>query len=85
MHVKGAAEQFVDLLTAVTGVGPGTSLADKVIQAQTALGANHVADACSGPERVDQSADGAVRKEHPRRRGQFLIGDATRIRADSGC
>jgi HYR domain len=47
VHVKGAAEQLADLLTAVTGVGPGTSLADKVSQAQTYLTANDVADACA--------------------------------------
>jgi hypothetical protein len=47
VHVKGAAEQFADLLTAVTGFGPGTSLADKVSQAGTYLTANDVADACS--------------------------------------
>lgn len=28
--VKGAAEQLTDVLPRVTGVGPGTSLADKV-------------------------------------------------------
>jgi len=47
VHVKGAAEQLADLLTAVTGVGPGTSFAHKVSQAQAYLTANDVADACS--------------------------------------
>ena len=36
-HVKGAAEQFVDLGGAVVGVGPGDSLADKVGEAAAAL------------------------------------------------
>jgi hypothetical protein len=46
VHVKGAAEQLADLATAVTGVGPGTSLADKVSHAQAYVAANDVADAC---------------------------------------
>ncbi len=38
VQVKGAAEQLTDLLTAVTGVGPGSSLADKVQQIQSYVG-----------------------------------------------
>ena len=45
--VKGATEQLSDLLTAVTGVGPGSSLADKVGQIQSYVGANDVVDACA--------------------------------------
>jgi len=37
VHVRGAAEQLASLATAVSGVGPGTSLADKISGAQTAL------------------------------------------------
>jgi hypothetical protein len=47
IHVEGAAEQLADLLTAVTGIGPGTSLADKASQGEAYLVANDVADACS--------------------------------------
>src|SRR5262249_52448896 len=47
VHVKGGGEQLADLLAAVTGVGPGTSLADKLSHAQSYLAANDVSDACS--------------------------------------
>ena len=46
VHVKGAAEQLSDLANAVTGVGPGTSLADKVASVQSDLAANDTGDAC---------------------------------------
>ena len=36
IDVKGAAEQLVDLHNAVRGVGPGTSLVDKIKDAQAA-------------------------------------------------
>ena len=47
VHVKGAAEQLDDLLTAVTGVGPGSSLADKVQLIQSYVGAGDAVDACA--------------------------------------
>ena len=47
IHVKGAPEQLADLLTAVIGVGPGTSLAGKVTLVDTDLAAGDVPDACS--------------------------------------
>ena len=37
VHVKGAAEQLADLQLAVAGVGPGTSLADKIAAARILL------------------------------------------------
>jgi streptogramin lyase len=47
VQVKGAAEQLADLRTAVTGVGPGSSLAEKVRQIQSYVGAADLADACA--------------------------------------
>ena len=85
VHVKGATEQFVDLLTAVTGVGPGTSLADKVIQAQTALSANHIADACSDLNALINQLTAQSGRSIPAGVASSLIGDATRIRAVLGC
>lgn len=46
VHVKGAAEQLTDLQNAVTGVGPGTSLKDKVTSIQTSLAAGQTSTAC---------------------------------------
>jgi hypothetical protein len=58
VHVRGASEQLADLLTAVTGVGPGRSLAHKVRLAQAFLSRNDVSSArpcscssaCSGSQ-----------------------------------
>ena len=46
VHVKGALEQLDDLVTAVVGIGPGTSLADKVDRAKTALAGGDEDTAC---------------------------------------
>ena len=48
VHVNSAAEQLSTLLPQVTGVGSGTSLADKVKQIQAYVAANDKANACSG-------------------------------------
>jgi hypothetical protein len=42
----GAAEQLAALATAVTGIGSGTSLADKVQQTKTYVASNDAARAC---------------------------------------
>ena len=44
--VRGAADQLADLATAVQGVGPGTSLIDKVALAQSDLASGDVTDTC---------------------------------------
>jgi hypothetical protein len=44
VHVRGAAEQLARLADAVVGVGPGTSLADKVAQARVALASGNRAE-----------------------------------------
>lgn len=46
VHVKGAAEQLADLQGAVQSVGPGSSLSDKVSEAEAELASGDVADAC---------------------------------------
>jgi probable HAF family extracellular repeat protein len=47
VHVRGAAEQLVDLEQIVTGVGPGKSLADKAKDVEAYLTANKNASACT--------------------------------------
>jgi hypothetical protein len=46
VHVRGAAAQLVDLARAVTGVGPGSSLADKIASVQSYLARGDTRDAC---------------------------------------
>jgi HYR domain len=85
IHVKGAAEQLADLRTAVTDVGPGTSLADKVTQAQTALGTNDVPDTCSILTAFVAQVKALSGKNLPGATATALIADVTRIRAVLGC
>ena len=49
--------QFADLWDAVAGVGPGTSLSDKVAAAQAALATNDVPEACSIPKALVNQFD----------------------------
>jgi secreted trypsin-like serine protease len=48
VFIRGADLQLVDLRQAVAGVGPGTSLGDKVVSIQSYLAAGKTADVCSG-------------------------------------
>jgi probable HAF family extracellular repeat protein len=47
VHVRGAAEQLGNLAASVKGVGPGTSLEDKIAQARAAVGIGDRATASS--------------------------------------
>ena len=85
VHVKGAAEQLADLLTAVTGIGPGTSLADKVKAAQTALAKNDVPETCSILNAFSNQVNARSGKTIPAGTAATLLADATRIRAVLGC
>jgi hypothetical protein len=46
VHVQGAGDQLAALLTAVTGVGPGHALADKVKNIQQHVAKGQMKDAC---------------------------------------
>jgi hypothetical protein len=85
VHVKGAAEQLADLGTAVTGAGPGTSLADKVMQAQTLVAGNDMADACSALTAFVNEVQAQSGKTIALDQAQALIASATRIKAVLGC
>jgi hypothetical protein len=85
VHVKGAAEQLSDLLTAVQGVGPGTSLAGKVQQAQTSLAAGDVADTCGTLGGFIHEVQAQAGKSISNAQAQQLVDMATRIQAVVGC
>ena len=85
IHVKSASEQLVALRAAVTGVGSGTSLADKVTQAQASLRANDVAGACSTLNALNNQLTALSGKSVPTGVATSLISDATRIRNVLGC
>ena len=84
VHVKGAAEQLTDLLAAVTGVGPGTSLPDKVRRAETYLAANDAADACSTLAAFVNQIKAQAGKTIPPNQAPPLIASAQRIQAVLG-
>jgi hypothetical protein len=85
VHVKGAAEQLADLGDAVNGVGPGTSLRDKVNDAQAALGRTDVPRTCSILRAFINQVKPQSRKSIPPVTAVSLVADATRIRAVLGC
>ncbi len=85
IRVKGAAEQLADLAQAVAGVGPGTSLADKVRQAQASLSAHDVADACATIDKFIAQVRAQSGKSIPAGTATHLIADATRIKSVLAC
>jgi YVTN family beta-propeller protein len=85
IHVKGAAEQLTDLLAAVSGVGPGTSLADKVRRAQTYLAANDLPHACSTLAALINEVSALSGNTIPSPQAATLIASAGRITAVLGC
>jgi probable HAF family extracellular repeat protein len=85
VHVKGAMEQLAALHDAVIGVGPGSSLADKVGQAQAYLDQHNVADACGILSVFINQVTTQSGKSIPPVSATALIADATRIRAVLGC
>jgi CSLREA domain-containing protein len=85
VHVKGAGEQLADLLTAITGVGPGRSLADKVAQAQTQLTANDIPAVCSTLTTFISEVKAQSSKTIPTSKAAMLIESAGRIKSVLGC
>jgi hypothetical protein len=85
VHVKGAAEQLADLGKGVVGVGPGTSLADKVSQVQTYLTANDIADACSTLTALVNELKALSGKTITSGQATTLIATTQRIEAVLGC
>ena len=86
VHVRGAAEQLADLLAAVTGVGPGTSLADKVMAAQAAYATGDTPRTCEILNAFINQAKAQNEKSiTDPGTADALIADATRIRAVLGC
>jgi eukaryotic-like serine/threonine-protein kinase len=85
VHVKSAAEQLADLLTVVTNVGPGTSLADKVSQAQAYLNASDIKDACSALGAFIHEVNSQSGIMLTSGQAAALVSTAQRIQAVVGC
>jgi hypothetical protein len=85
VHVKGAAEQLAELLTAVAGAGPGTSLPTKVTQAETYLAGNDVADTCATLNAFLKQVAAQSGKSLETAEADTLIAAASRIENVLGC
>jgi hypothetical protein len=85
VHVKGAAEQLSDLANAVTGVGPGTSLADKVAGVQSSLAANDTSDACGTLNAFINEVNAQTGKQIKADMAASLIAAAQQIEAVIPC
>jgi hypothetical protein len=83
--LKPAAEEVLDLLAAVQGVGPGTSLEAKVKQIQAAIAAGTKADACSGLVALENQIRAQTGKSIPPATAAALIREAGRVAASLGC
>ncbi len=85
VHVKSATEQLQDLLVAVTGVGPGKSLASKVQNALDAVRTGNTAGACSMLNDFMNEVKAQSGKKLTIAQANSLLTDAARIRAVLGC
>jgi hypothetical protein len=83
--VVGAAGQSAALRSAVTGVGPGTSLADKIALVQGQIGTGQVAKACSTLVAFINEVSAQSGKTIPTGQATTFIADALRIRSVLGC
>ena len=83
--VRGAPEQLDDLLVAVTGVGPGKSLAAKVRAAIGALEPGNVEAACGTLRAFVNEIRAQSGKSIPEAVAGALTGRATRIQAVLAC
>jgi probable HAF family extracellular repeat protein len=84
VHVRGAAEQLANLAAKVVGVGPGTSLADKVAAAETALAAGNRAQAASILNMFTHQVAAQTGKKIPLATAATLTATAQRIIAVLG-
>ena len=82
---KGVADQLSDLGVAVSNVGPGKSLADKVKDAQTALGTDDVPGTCSILGAFINEVEAQSAKKIPPVTAATLISDAVQIKTVLAC
>jgi len=85
VHVRGAAEQLVTLRGDATGVGPGTSLRDKVREAEADVAAGDKAGACSDLGAFISLVKAQVGKKLTQAQADDLLADARQIRNVLGC
>lgn len=85
VHVRSAAEQLVILREAVQGVGPGTSLNNKIAEAEAAVASGNTGAACTVLDDFRALVKAQAGKKIPAATADFLRGEAARIQAVLGC
>jgi hypothetical protein len=85
VNVLGGAAQLANLQLMVTGVGPESSLADKVSQAQADVAANNTEGGCGVLAAFIHEVNAQASKSISKSTAASLIPSATRIRAVLGC
>ena len=85
MGVKTIAGQLADLLVAVGGVGPGRSLADKVLEAQEYFANSDLPDTCSTLAAFVNEVKAQSGNTIPIATASKLIATDNQIRALLGC
>ena len=85
VQVNGAAEQLADLEARVSGIGPGTSLGDKLRNAQVALESGDMHAACSILEAFVNQVTAQTRKSISPSTAAALTSDAAQIKAVLAC
>lgn len=81
VHVEGATEQLADLGDSVAGVGPGTSLADKIASIERYVAANDEMNACGTLGAFINEVNAAKKIADP----GVLIAAARQIKTVLGC
>ena len=82
---QGPSAQLAALGHAVQGVGPGTSLADKVAQAQSHLASGDIADVCRVLGGLVHEVKAQSGKHVPPAKAGQLVADAQGIQTELGC
>jgi FG-GAP-like repeat/HYR domain len=87
VHVRGAVEQITGLMKYVDdkAIGPGTSLHDKLAQAQSLVAAGQLSDACAKLGAFVSEVRALPSGQLSGDQSQYLIAAAERIRAVIGC
>jgi len=84
-RAQTVAEQLADLGVAVDGVGPGTSLADKIADAQAALSAGESGEACEILAAFGHQVEAQSGKSISENVAGEFLATAARIRAVLAC
>jgi hypothetical protein len=83
--ISSPADLLADLLVAVTGKGPGTSLADKVARIQSYVAANDITDACATLNDFTNEVKAQAGKQITASEAASFTTQANTIRAVLGC